>query len=81
MKKKWIYAKMPGYITRATDMLSGEDEQVMTRKKPYFRPVGYEEERADLYGTFDRIVSEEEALKYAIEELGATREAFYKDDE
>jgi len=77
MRKKWIYAKMPGYITRATDMLTGENEQILTRKKPYFRPVGYEEEKADLYGTTDRIISEEKALKYAIEELGATRKAFF----
>lgn len=81
MGKKWEYAKMTGYITRATDMLAGENEQVMTRAKPYFRPVGYEEEKLGLYGLTSNVVSEEEALKYAIEELGATKEAFYKEDE
>ena len=81
MGKKWEYAVSPGLVSRATDMLTGENEQIMTRKKPYFRPVGYEEEKLGLYAMVDEVVSEEEALKYAIEELGATKEAFYKEDE
>lgn len=80
MKKKWIYAKMPGYITRATNMLTGENEEILARGDKCFEPLTEELRDLDFYGTTDRIVSEEEALKYAIEELGATKEDFYKED-
>lgn len=81
MRKKWIYAKMPGYVTRATDMLTGENEEILARGDKEFSPLTEELRNLDFYGTVNRVVSEEEALKYAVEELGATREAFYKDDE
>ena len=52
----------------------------MTRAKPHFRLVGYEEEKLELYAMANEVVLEKEALKYAIEVLGATKEDFYKED-
>lgn len=48
----------------------------MTRKHPKFAPLTPEEERLEMWGTANTIVSEEEALKAALA-LGATEEDFY----
>lgn len=76
-KTKWEYSvRHPGLIARATSILDGENEQIMTRKNPKFASLTPEQERLGKWGTADTIVSEEEALKAALA-LGATKEDFY----
>lgn len=76
-KTKWEYSvPIPGLISRATSIMFGENEQIITRKNLKFTPITPEQERLGLYGTATTIVSEEEALKAALA-LGVTEEDFY----
>lgn len=76
-KTKWEYSvRRPGLIARATSILYGRNEQIMTTKNPKFTPITPEQERLGMWGTANTIVSEEEALKAALA-LGATKEDFY----
>lgn len=76
-KKKWEYTfQNSGFVARATNMLFGENEQIITRKHPKWKNVGYEEEKFGPYGLATDLVSEEVALKAALS-LGATKEDFY----
>lgn len=76
-KIKWEYSvPCSSLVSRATSILDGENEQIMTRKTPKFNPITPEQERLGMYGTATTIVSEEEALKAALA-LGATKEDFY----
>ena len=78
-KKKWEYSvPHTGLVSRATSILYGIDEQIMTRKNLKFTDITPEEERLGMYGTATTIVSEKEALKAALA-LGATEEDFYAD--
>ncbi len=76
-KTKWEYSvPCSDLVSRATSILYGRNEQIMTRKHPKFAPLTPEEERLEMWGTANTIVSEEEALKAALA-LGATEEEFY----
>ncbi len=76
-KTKWQYSvPCSDFVSRATSILFGENEQIMTRVHPKFAPLTPEEKRLGMWGTATTIVSEEEALKAALA-LGATEEDFY----
>ena len=76
-KKKWEYSfRNSGFVARATNMLYGDNEQVITRRNPKWEDVTPEHERGGIYGGATDLVSEEVALKAALS-LGATEEDFY----